>query len=401
MGYRWVVLGAYAVVAGASQMLWLNFAPILDTVERRYGVSELTASMLVLVFPLLYVVLSVPAGVLTDRKGWRFTIGLGALVMAAFSLLRMFDRFFATLLVAQIGIAVAQPLVVNGISKLVGDWFDRGRGALATGIGTMGMSIGMAIAMGATPPLLQRLGLRGAMGVFAAITVAGSAAFVLLARPGPNGAGARVAAAPAIRWRAILTDRRLLVVYAVSFLGLGFFNGLTTWLEGILAPNGIDSQQAGLVGAGLILGGVVGAIVIPTISDVVRRRKPLLFLCGAIAAVLLFPLCSVRHYPSVVALGGLMGFFFLPAFALLLEICAELAGEDQAGSATGVLMLAGNAGGVVISMAMPLVKGEGPTFDRAVWLLLAALATAVVAVLTLPETFAATARAHQRSSTSV
>src|SRR5258706_6869242 len=55
---RWAVLGVYAVIVGVSQMLWLNFAPLLSLVQTRYGVSELTASMLLLVFPLLYVVLS-------------------------------------------------------------------------------------------------------------------------------------------------------------------------------------------------------------------------------------------------------------------------------------------------------------------------------------------------------
>ena len=51
--YRWVVLAVYTLVAGLSQLLWLNFAPLLTTVEQRYGVSELWASTLVMAFPLL------------------------------------------------------------------------------------------------------------------------------------------------------------------------------------------------------------------------------------------------------------------------------------------------------------------------------------------------------------
>ena len=45
---RWVVLAAFAVVAGVTQMLWLNFAPLLGLVQTRYGVGELTASALIL-----------------------------------------------------------------------------------------------------------------------------------------------------------------------------------------------------------------------------------------------------------------------------------------------------------------------------------------------------------------
>ena len=58
---RWWVLAVYALVMGLSQLLWLNFAPILVMIEQRYGVSELLASQLILVFPLLYVLLSFPA----------------------------------------------------------------------------------------------------------------------------------------------------------------------------------------------------------------------------------------------------------------------------------------------------------------------------------------------------
>ena len=62
---RWAVLAAYVAVVGVSQLLWLNFAPILTRIQTRYGVGELAASALVLVFPLLYVVLSLLGGVLS------------------------------------------------------------------------------------------------------------------------------------------------------------------------------------------------------------------------------------------------------------------------------------------------------------------------------------------------
>ena len=37
---RWVVLGVFMLVAGLSQALWLNFAPLITTVQAKYGVSE-------------------------------------------------------------------------------------------------------------------------------------------------------------------------------------------------------------------------------------------------------------------------------------------------------------------------------------------------------------------------
>src|SRR5436309_388520 len=105
---RWLVLASYALVVGISQLLWLNFAPLISLIQKRYGVSELLASSLLLVFPLLYVVFSIPSGRLADRRGYRFTVGIGAAAMVLFSALRIFDSSFWILFAAQVGIAVVQ-----------------------------------------------------------------------------------------------------------------------------------------------------------------------------------------------------------------------------------------------------------------------------------------------------
>ena len=207
---RWVVLGLFMLVAGLSQALWLNFAPLLTMVQARYGVSEGVASSLVLVFPLVYVLLSVHAGQLTDRRGYRFTMGLSAVVMATFACLRIEDGgHFAVVLVAQLGIAAAQPYAVNGISKLVADWFAPAHHALATGLGTMGMFLGMAVGMAATPAAVEALGYRGAMGLFAVVAVGVGVAVLALVRENPEAKHAPTHVAPSLRSLAALHALRL------------------------------------------------------------------------------------------------------------------------------------------------------------------------------------------------
>jgi predicted MFS family arabinose efflux permease len=387
---RWAVLAAYTFVLGVSQLLWLNFAPLLTLVQRRYGVSEELASSLVFLFPLLYVFLSVPAGALIDRRGYRVVVAGGAALMTISACVRIVDQSFWCLFAGQAGAAIAQPFVANAISKLVTDWFPEEHGAIATGVGTMGMFVGMAIGMAATPPLVDALGLAATMAVFAAIT-AGSAVVFVVVVPADGRAAGRDEAAVGLG--PLLRDRDLRVLLVLSFLGLGVFNGLTTWLEQILAPRGIDADQAGLVGGAIILGGIGGAVVIPAISDATRRRKPFLIGCAAAALATLYPLCTSERFAVLIALGALLGFLFLPAYALLLEMSAQLAGRRAAGAATGLLMLAGNAGGVIVVVAMPIVKGDGDDFGRPVLLMLALLASTLVLALFAPEPFTR-ARAH-------
>jgi hypothetical protein len=65
---------------------------------------------------------------------------------------------------------------------------------------------------------------------------------------------------------------------------------------------------------------------------------------------------------------------------LLLEMSVELAGADAAGLATGMLMLAGNAGAVVVVVLVPIAQPNGSL------LLTGTLAIAVVLAALVPET---------------
>ncbi len=381
------MLGVFLLVAGLSQALWLNFAPLIGRVQADYGVDEDTAGLLLLVFPLLYVFLSIPAGVLSDRKGYPFAIGLSAVLMAFSACVRVIDGGFYLLLAAQIGMAIAQPFAVNGISKLVLDWFDAGEVVMATGLGTAGMFIGMALGLATTPPMVEAWGMRGAMAAWAGISVAVAVLSILCIRSNPNAHQAPPAEPSIIaNLRPLLTSRPLVLLFAVAALGLGYFNGMTAWIEPILAPNGIDAVRAGYVGGVLILGGIVGAAAIPAIAEYTGRRRPFIVVSVFAALLTLWPMCHSRDFTVVMVASALQGFFFLPAFALLLDVGSALAGEALAGAATGLLMLAGNGGGVVVMIAMVVMKQSTGNWEAAIGLMLACLVVAGVGAAMLPET---------------
>lgn len=375
------------LVAGLSQAVWLNFAPLLSFVQVRYGVGEDTAGLLILVFPALYVLLSVPSGLIIDRHGYRATLRLAAAGMAICSLMRVFDGGFAWLLAAQIGLAVFQPFAVNPISKLVLDWFAPEQRALATGLGTMGMFMGMAVGIAATPVMVEAWGYQGTMASWAGIAAALCALCFVLVRENAPGLAAPAELGMRASLRSLLTSGPLVLLFGVAALGLGYFNGITTWLEPILAQRGMDAVQAGVAGGVLILGGIVGAASIPALSDRLRRRKP--FVLGSVvaASLTLWPAVQSEVYATVLIACALQGFCFLPAFALLLEMCSELAGAARAGSATSLLMLAGNAGGVLVIVAMVMLKDGDGGWGPAVVLLFALLAAAALGTLLLPETY--------------
>jgi len=380
-GYRWIILVSYMWSAAVSQLLWLNFSPIAPIVEQMFHVGEFEVGLLSLVFPLLYVPLSIPSGILTDARGFRVSVGIGALFMAVFSILRILSQDFTTLLIGQAGIAIGQPFVMNSVSKLAATWFPKKERALATGLGSMALFLGMMISLSVTPFLTLSLGFGAMLLSYAAIAVVGAFLFLVVARKPPtvqepDEEGSVVFSTTA--FRRVIRMRDLSLLSAAFFIGVGLFTALATWLEKVLEPFGTSIADAGIVGGLFIIGGIIGSIVVPMFSDRTGRRKP--FLIGDLlissAALLVFATGGGLSFLSVGAF--ILGFFLMSALPIGLQVSAELAGSSMAGTAASVLWLFSQVGSVVFIILMESVKVALGSFRYSILIL---VAFAVVAAL--------------------
>ena len=85
---RWVILAGYALLTASTQLLWLAYAPITTQTHKIMGVSQGAVGDLAVIFPLMYVVLALPAGRWLDVSFAR-ALGLGAVLTAGGGLLRL------------------------------------------------------------------------------------------------------------------------------------------------------------------------------------------------------------------------------------------------------------------------------------------------------------------------
>ena len=115
-------------------------------------------------------------------------------------------------------------------------------------------------------------------------------------------------------------------------------------------------------------------------------------LCSLAALILTHPLCCSQT-TILYVLSAALGAAFLPGYALLLAMTEEEAGSERAGAATGVMMMTGNAGGVVISIAMQVLKGDSTEWRNAIWFPAGVLFVALLIALQVRETGRARARA--------
>src|SRR5512136_1916981 len=123
-GYRWIVLVAFMLVVVINQLLWITFAAITSTAGKFYNVSDLSIGLLSMSFMIVYILVSIPASWVIDTYGVRVAVGIGAALTAVFGLLRgVWAANYTLVLIAQIGVAIGQPFVLNAITTVAARWF--------------------------------------------------------------------------------------------------------------------------------------------------------------------------------------------------------------------------------------------------------------------------------------
>jgi MFS family permease len=382
--YRWLVLLAFVPIACMTQVFWITFAPITSAAAQFYHKSDLMIGLLSMSFMIVYILVALPAAWAIDTWGFRTAVGIGAVLTAVFGLTRgIFASNFTLVFLSQIGLAIGQPFVIGAITKIAARWFPVKERATASGLGTLALYLGPLAAMLLTPFLVLRIGIGQMLldyGIAAAIA---AVIFLLIARehpPTPAGRDERVLMLAGLR--SMLRQRDFIYLLILFFVGLGMFNGVSTWIEDIIRPRGFTISQAGLLGGLMLIGGILGAIVIPLISDKLRRRKPflLLALIGLIPG--LIGMTYSTGYWLLLASGFIFGFFLLSAGPIGFQYGAEITRPAPEGTSNSLLIVMGQISGIVFIFGMDALKSPATKAMTVSLLALAALTFITVILAT-------------------
>lgn len=375
---RWLPMVGFALVSSANQMLWLNFTPITTGSAAHLGVSASAVGVLAEIFPLVYILLALPAGLALDRW-FRPTLLVGAVLTAGGASLRLAGGGFAVVLAGQLVVAIGQPAVLNAVTGLATRTLAVKDRATGIAIGSAGTFVGFVLAfvLGLT---LGAGRLHVVLLASAAYAVAGA---LVLAAALPQIRAGGEATAPAagrrgLGWptqtaalREVWADPVMRTVSALVFLGFGVFISLTTWVQTLLTPAGVDARQADRLLVVMVAAGIVSSVAFP--PTVARRRLQAASLMlavpgAAVACILLAVAPGART--GYVAL-ALFGFVLLPALPILLDLVEQRSGP-RASTATGLLWLAGNAGGLVVALVVQLLVN----YPAPAWIAMALFAAA-------------------------
>lgn len=360
-GSRWFILIIYMLLVASNQLLWITFAPITGESTRYYSVSDLSIGILSMCFMIVYVVVSIPASWIIDKYGIRIGVGIGAVFTGVFGLLRGFaGPDYHLLLMAQIGIAIGQPFILNSITKLSARWFPMEERATAAGLGTLAMYVGILAGMIVTPYLVSGSGINGTLYIYGIISIVIAITFLLFIKEGPPTAPCL----PDQEERSLVFDgfkstirtKDFIWLMIIFFIGLGVFNSVTTWIEDIMRPRGFSATQAGITGGMMIVGGVIGALIIPMLSDRYKKRTPFIILALFGATLGLTGITFATSYWLMITSGMVLGFFLLSAGPVGFQYGAEITYPASEGTSNGMLLLMGQVSGIAFIFGMDSMK---------------------------------------------
>lgn len=359
--YRWVVLALFMAVIVVNQLMWITFAPITGMAMEYYHVSDLSIGLLSMIFMIVYIFVSIPASWIIDTFGLRISVGIGAVLTGVFGLLRGLEGDnFTWVFIAQLGIAIGQPFLLNAMTTVAARWFPIHERAVASGFGSLAMYLGIVIGMLVTPFVAVHSGIPHMLVVYGVVSSIVAVIFLLFAKDHPP----TPACPPELDERSLvfvgmknmLRKKEYLLLLLIFFFGLGVFNAVATWIEQVVSPRGFSVTQAGTVGGLMIVGGLVGAVVMSWLSDRYKRRVPFILIALFAATVGLIGVSFATNYFVLLASSFVLGFFLLSAGPIGFQYGAEIAHPAPEGTSNGLLLMMGQISGILFIVGMDLFK---------------------------------------------
>lgn len=351
---RWVVFLAYGLLAAATQALFVNYAPVTADAAQHFGVSISAIGWLSQVFPLIYVLLAIPAGIALDRF-LRPSLVVGAVLTASGAFLRLVGDDYTWAFSGQVVAAVGQPFILNAIPGLAVAYLAEKHRATGIAVASSATFGGMVLGYLLGTFLPGESHIRTLTLISALIAMDAALCLIGALRIPPQANCGTTPAANGFRaLRSAVRNRYVRRLCAVVAIPMGTFIALSTFVQPLLAPAGVSESAAGLILALTMIAGVIGCAVVPVWADQSGREVPVMGVAIVITAGACLHLALVPSTPmAFITLLG-TGFVLLPALPIVLSLSERHAPEAES-TAAGFIWMAGNLGGVLLATAVGVV----------------------------------------------
>jgi MFS family permease len=384
-GYRWVVLAVFMLVNLTMQILWITYAPISGLAAKYYEVTDSQIGLFSMSFMIAFVPLSIPVSWVIDRYGFRLAVSIGAVLMGIFGILRgLAGANYGLVLASTIGIAISQPFLLNAWTKVPANWFSINERATAVGLVTLSNLVGIALGQVLTPILTEQMSIPTVQLIYGGVAAITAMLFIALSREHPL----TPPCPPGMETRSLMLDgfKQILrsvpfwLFVIVYFVGMGIFNGISIWVDGIIRPRGFTPTDVGILGGLMVGGGILGAVVIPALSDKQHKRQRYMLIGVLLAIPGLVGLTFATSLGLLLISAFFLGFFLISVAPIGMQYVAEITYPAPEGTSNGLIQLFGQVS-VVFVFIMEAMRSANGAFTSSL-LLSIGLLVVLVGVIT-------------------
>jgi predicted MFS family arabinose efflux permease len=354
---RWfalVILGSICVTYYVENFLRTAASALSPVLIVELGINKGTMGLLISAYALVYGIMQIPAGMLTDVLGPRKTIlGFTALTVTGVFLFWISYRL-ELLYVAQLMMGIGCSVFYINAVNIIGRWFPAERKATAIGILSASSGLGNFTSyMGF--PLANTLlgGWRNLYLMVFIILVVNYAMnfFILKNSPGGNGITKRSGGKLFAAFGEALRDRRL-YPFIVGYVLLSFSWVFMTWMpQFLIEAKGFTYIEAGVISSVGTIAGIPGCIAMGIISDRLRKRRLPLVFFSSLYVLLLTAFLFAPGWVSVPLYAALSGSisFCMSLWVLFFSMVPEVLPVERASIGLGLLNGIGSIGFSVIT----------------------------------------------------
>lgn len=377
--YRWVMLLGVSLLYCCFAMVHFSTAALATIMIKDLSLSLSQMGSVMGAWPMAYILLSIPAGLLLDRYGIRHMLLLGIVIVSLSAFMRAvatnyFEMFFSILI-----FGFGAPFISVGVPKLIREWFAYEQRGLALGFCISMTALGSILGLTLTHKLLPMFdgSWRSTLNLYAMVcTISACIWIMIVSHPlcRLNAKGKSEESMAEI-FSACIKLLRSPSTQAILALAIGMFfymHATINWLPKVIANTdmGLSEANSSYWATLPIVTGMISAVIVPKFVSKNRETIVLiiLFIIACSGCLLLSSAVSIIVLIFALAMIGIVRGAIPPVSVLLLM---HLPGVTQKniGAATGLFFAFGQIGGAMGPLTFGYIADQSDGFDMPLYFL--------------------------------